>query len=266
MALWQALVLGVVQGFTEFLPVSSSGHLVLAERLLGLSLPGLTFEIAVHVGTLVAVVWVYAADIRRMLAALWRRDFRNDADARLALYVILGSLPTAAMGLLFKPYIEGLFDSLLAVGYFLILTGVLLWVSDMRANRAGNRGLSRGLSIPGALFIGVMQGTALAPGLSRSGATIAAGLLAGLPRVEAARFSFLLSLPAVGGAAILDLMDVGVAGAGISPALLFAGAAASAVTGFVAIKVLLQLLEARRLHLFAYYVWVLGLLVIFMGG
>lgn len=269
MTLLEAAFLGLVQGLTEFLPISSSGHLVLFERLLGVKSPGLTFEITVHAGTMLAVIWVYADDLRRMAVALGAglagagrggRALVRDPDARLALLVLAATVPTGLIGLSFKPVFESLFDSLTAVAFFWLLTGILLWI----AGRAGTaRGREAGeLTLADALFVGVMQGVAIAPGLSRSGTTIAAGLLRGLAPGAAARFSFLLSLPAVAGATLLDIKDIAVGGSPVPLPALAAGAAVAAVTGVFAIRFLLRVLAEGRLRAFAYYVWALGLAVL----
>lgn len=268
MTLPEAAFLGLVQGLTEFLPISSSGHLVLFEHLLGVKVPGLTFEIAVHAGTLLAVVWVYADDIGRMaralgagLAAALRggggRALTRDPDSRLALLVLAGTVPTGLIGLLFKPTFESLFNSLTAVGAFWLLTGALLWFTG---GVAGGRGRGTEVLTPAdALFVGLLQGAAIAPGISRSGSTIAAGLLRGLAPEAAARFSFLLSLPAVAGAALLDVKDIALGGSPVPLPTLAVAAAVAAVTGVFAIRFLLRVLAAGRLRVFAYYVWAMGL-------
>lgn len=271
MTLPEAAFLGLVQGLTEFLPISSSGHLVLFERLLGVKSPGLTFEIAVHAGTLLAVVWVYAADIGRMIAALGTglgaalrgggsRALVRNPDSRLALLVLAGTVPTGVIGLVFKPTFEALFDSLTAVAFFWLVTGVLLWFGGRAVGRRG-RG-TEGLSLTDTLFVGLMQGAAIAPGLSRSGTTIAAGLLRGLAPEAAARFSFLLSLPAVAGAALLDVKDIAAGGSPVPLGVMGVGAAVAVVIGVFAIRFLLRVLAAGQLRAFAYYVWALGLLVL----
>jgi undecaprenyl-diphosphatase len=251
----QAAFLGVVQGLTEFLPVSSSGHLVLAQNLLGLKEPELLFDVAVHVGTLLAVLVVFRADIYAMLRGLWARDSEARQGRRLLLLVVAGSVPTALIGLIFKDTFEALFASTLAVGLALLVTGLLL-----TATRFAPRAM-RGLEQTGwgrAVIIGLAQGLAITPGISRSGATISAGLLLGLERELTARFSFVLSIPAILGALALQIKDLGPA-AGTPATPLLVGAVVAAITGYAALKVLIKLVKGGRLHWFAYYCWALGL-------
>lgn len=254
----RAAILGLVQGLTEFLPVSSSGHLVLAQKLLGLQEPELLFDVAVHVGTLFAVLLVFRADIRAMLRGLWARDEEARKGRRLLLLVAAGSVPTAIIGLLFKDYFEALFASILAVGCALLITGFLLMATRL-ASRAG-----RGLEQTGwarAFAVGIAQGLAITPGISRSGATISAGLLLGLERELAARFSFVLSVPAILGALALQIRHLD-AQAQVPLAPLLVGAAVAAASGYAALKLLLKLVKGGRLHWFAFYCWALGLLAL----
>ena len=273
-SLWQAIVLGIIQGLTEFLPVSSSGHLAVAEALMGVRLPGLAFEVVVHLGTLLAVLAVYGADLARAaagglraLAALagssGRRALANDPDARLAGLVVLGTLPAAVVGLAAEDAIDAAFDSPVTVAVCWIFTGALLWW----VNRVPGRG--RPLERAGAadaLVVGAFQALALLPGISRSGSTLAGGLVRGLARPDAARLSFLLSVPAILGAAVLQLPDLKAAGEGLGWAPLLAGGLAAAVTGYLAIRWLLRWLLAGRLHWFAYYLWGGAILLLFYQG
>ncbi len=250
-----AILLGLLQGITEFLPVSSSGHLVLAQHLLGLDEPEMLFDVALHIGTLVAVAAVFWRDLWSMLRGLWARDQEGRQGRRLLLLVVVGTVPAAVIGLLFKDLFESLFSSVPAVGVALLITGGLLMVTRL----AGPA--SRGLMATGpgrALWVGVFQAMAITPGISRSGSTIAAALLAGMDRDLAARFSFVLSVPAILGALLLQLMHLNQAApVGLSP--LLTGAAVAAVSGFVALKLLIRLVRGGRLHLFAWYCWALGL-------
>lgn len=259
MPIWKAVFLGAVQGLTEFLPVSSSGHLVFFESFLGVKTPGVTFEVALHVGTLLAVLWVYAADLRRMVAALLRSPatWWDDPDARTALLVLVATVPTGVIALLFKPVFEAMFKSLTAVAGFWLLSAAILWYAD---ERQAVRGKGPGaMTVGDALFIGALQGAAVAPGLSRSGVTLASGLVRGVERTAAARFSFLLAIPAITGAAVLSVKDISRDGGGIGLLPLAVGAATAAVTGVVAIRFLLRVLQAGRLRSFAYYLGVMGL-------
>jgi undecaprenyl-diphosphatase len=253
-----AAVLGVVQGLTEFLPVSSSGHLVLGQQLLGLTEPELLFDVAVHVGTLAAVVVVFRADLWTMVKGLWARGPQGARGRRLLWLVALGTLPAAAAGVLLKSLFESLFASPAAVGAALLFTGCLLMAT--RLAPSGDRGLAR--TGPGrALGVGLAQALAITPGVSRSGATIAAGLFLGLERETAARLSFVLSVPAILGALVLQLAHLDPAQAPpLAPLLV--GAATAAASGLAALKLLLRLVRSGRLHWFAWYCWALGLFAV----
>lgn len=276
LSLWKAVVLGVVQGLTEFLPVSSSGHLAVAEDLLGVQLPGLTFEVMVHLGTLVAVLAVYGADLWAAAAGFLRtgggllagRDggpaggWRGlDPATRLGWLVVIGTIPAAITGLALEALIEAAFDSPVLVAVCWIFTGALLWWVGRQP--AGGRPLERA-TLADALVVGLFQALALLPGVSRSGSTLVGGLLRGLKREEAARLSFLLSVPAIAGAAVLQLPDLSAAGAGGGWFALLAGALAAAVTGYIAIRWLLRWLVAGRLTWFAYYLWTAAILLLFL--
>ena len=205
-ALWAAL-LGLIQGLTEFLPVSSSGHLVLTGHLIGLPSTGLVFELLLHLATLVAVIFYYRSDVLALIKAIPRAlkapisGYQTDADVRLGLLVIAATIPTGVIGLLFKDAFEGLAAHPQAVGSALLVTAALLTATHWIRPQA------RELNLSMALAIGFVQGLAITPGISRSGATIALALLLGLATIHAARFSFLISIPAIAGAAILKLKD-----------------------------------------------------------
>lgn len=246
---WEAILLGVLQGLTEFLPVSSSGHLVIAQALLGIDEPMLTFDVFVHVGTLAAVFTVFWRDIW----ALLRRPFQ-----RLTLLLIVGTIPAALAGFFLQDFFAGLFSSLTAVAAALALTGVLLKISD---NFTGQRRLED-MRLLDALVVGLFQGVAIMPGLSRSGSTIFGSLLMGLKREEAARFSFLLSIPIILGAAAVQVKDISGAAGGLELQWTYLlGAAVAGLCGYAAIRVFLRLLAKKSLRYFAYYCWALAALV-----
>lgn len=250
----QAIILGLVQGLTEFLPVSSSGHLVIFQHLLGMKEPPLTFDIMVHVGTLAAVFVVFWPDI----VSIIKRPF-----SRLTLLIVVGCIPAGIMGVCLGPYFEQAFESLLVVGVGLLITGFLLVGSERVATK--NLGLKdwSNTTIWDALLIGIMQGIAITPGISRSGSTIAGSLLRGLDREYAARFSFLLSIPVILGAAIMEVKDIPLSvftGGDWVPLLI--GPVVAAFSGYLAIKVVLRLLKRGRLSVFAYYCWVVGLITL----
>lgn len=277
---WHALVLGVVQGATEFLPVSSSGHLVLVQGLLGLELPGITFEVTVHLGTLLAVLAVYRREIVQMAVAVWeglgpalssgrgRREFWRNPHSRWFLLILIGSVPAALIGLLWRRRLAGLFTSLTSVAVGWLVTGLLLvaahWTLTRRKRAQGGPAMVE-MDAGRALWVGLFQGLALVPGISRSGSTVTAALLAGGDATAAARFSFLLAIPAIGGAALLDVADVL---GGNAPQLpvgpLLVGFVAAAASGYAAIRWLLSLLAAGRLLPFALYCWVLALMTLLL--
>jgi undecaprenyl-diphosphatase len=250
----QALVLGVVQGLTEFLPVSSSGHLVLGQKLLGLRESELLFDVVVHVGTLLAVAVYFHRDLWMMLRGLWVSDSQGRQGRRLILLVIVGSIPAGLAGFFLKDLFEGLFGSVLAVGYALCLTGCILVFTRW----AGQGRVQLPECGPGrALLVGLAQALAITPGISRSGATIACGLLMGLERSFAARLSFMLSIPAILGALVLQLMDLE-QGQSIPLASLFIGGISSALSGYVALYLLVKMVHKGSIHVFAPYCFALG--------
>lgn len=269
MSIFQALFLGIVQGLTEFLPVSSSGHLVIFQHLFGLTEPELFFDVSVHVGTLAAVIVFYRNDIRSIIvssfqymALLAKRETslaRIDEypEAKFALMIIIGSVPTAFLGLLFKEAAGRIFSSLVIVGCALIATGTVLLLT----RKIENRGTSD-ISAKNSLVIGFVQGIAIIPGVSRSGSTIATGLFLGLDRRAAARFSFLLSIPAILGAELLHLKDVA---AGSFDLAIMIGMASACVTGYAALRFLVYLVNRGGLHFFSPYCFVAGVAVILYG-
>jgi undecaprenyl-diphosphatase len=258
-SLFQAAVLGIVQGLTEFLPVSSSGHLVLVQQLFGISLGTLTFEVVVHVGTLIAVLIALRSDVALIFAGLRPgKDPETRSGRRLIWLLVVGTLPAVVVGFLLNDLIESLFSSVTVVGLMLLLTGTFLFFAE-RA-KTGRRSLE-GLHTVDALFIGCGQALAVMPGLSRSGTTISAGLRRGVNGEDAARFSFLLSIPVILGAAVLELPSVG-QDAVLPLSVLCMGFLTSAITGYFAITVLKRFVRQGRLRVFAYYTWAVGALVL----
>ncbi|MDI9614493.1 undecaprenyl-diphosphatase UppP [Methanothermobacter sp.] len=266
----QAIIIGIFQGLTEFLPISSSGHLVLVPEIMGVK-SSLAFDTLLHVGTLVAVVTYFWSDIIHMIRSFissltdiprgnFRRGIEEDPFKRLAWMVIIGTIPAGLAGVLFKDFFESLFSSITAVGFFLIVTGLLLWGSERISARIREKLPVEKLGVRDSLIIGGAQALAIAPGISRSGATISAGLFLGFERELAARYSFLLSIPAILGAALIQVKDIS-AGMDLLGASMIAGFVASAVSGYIAIKFLLKLIRERDLYIFAYYCFVLGILI-----
>lgn len=267
----QAIIIGIVQGLTEFLPVSSSAHLVFTPYLLGTE-SSMAFDTLLHIGTLVAVVVYFWKDIVHMfksfvasLADLTRGQFREglreDQFKKLAWMVLIGTIPAGLVGVLFKDFFEGLFTNIPAVGAFLIITGFLLYGSEMISRRTTSKTGLKKMTIKNAFLIGVAQACAIAPGISRSGATISTGLFLGLERELAARFSFLLSIPAIMGAALVQIGDISTI-FDVSTSVTVAGFIAAAISSYLAIKLMLKLISERDLLVFAYYCWLVGPLAI----
>jgi undecaprenyl-diphosphatase len=258
----QAVVLGIVQGLTEFLPVSSSGHLVLVPSALRWGEPGLLFDTLVHWGTLLAVVAYFWTDLCGMVKA-WvdsviRRRIETP-EARMAWFIIAATVPAAAIGYLLNDFFESLFSAPVAVGAFLIATGLILAASEVFYPRIAKR---TSLRLPDALLIGLAQAAAICPGLSRSGLTMSAGISRGLTREAAARFSFLLSVPIILGAGLTQIVKaIGEPGANAWFPLAL-GFTAAALSGYLAIHFLLGFVRRHKLWPFAFYCWAVGLAVL----
>ncbi len=268
----QGIIIGIVQGLTEFLPVSSSAHLVFIQKLLGVE-SSLAFDTFLHLGTLIAVLWFFRYDIYKMLKSWWlsigdilqgrfKEGFYEDPYKRLAWYVILATIPVGIVGVLFEDSVDALFSGALYVpAFFLFVTGTILYLSQRIPGGEINYD---NITKKEALFMGLGQACAILPGLSRSGTTIAAGLTIGLNKEFAAKFSFILSIPAILGAFILQLKDIGSAmDANFLPVVL--GFIASIVAGYMAIKWMLDLVQNKSLDIFSYYCWLMGIIV-FMGS
>lgn len=259
-----ALILGVVQGATEFIPISSSGHLVLVPWLLGADNPGLAFDAVLHLGTLCAVVAFFWRDLVQLIIglvlSLKERSLTDEPRRKIAWLIVLGTIPAAVIGYFLESFFEVLFAAPFWVGILLLATGVILAVSE----RLGRRALEiQDMSWLDAAIVGLAQAVAIAPGISRSGATIGAGLWRGLKREEAARYSFLLATPIILGAGVPKLTDLWQASpAWSSPSALIVGFAAAALSGFLSIRFLLRYLRTRSLYPFAIYCWVVGLATI----
>ncbi len=256
MNVWEAVFLGALQGATEFLPVSSSGHLVVGQTLLGLEIPGVQFEVAVHVATLVSVLVIY----RGRLLGLLHGALGRDGEAwRYVGLIALATLPAGIVGVFFLDSIEGLFESPFVPAAAFLVTGAILWSTRLALGREV-------LKMPTwrvALLIGLAQAFALVPGISRSGTTVAMALWLGVAAEEAAAFSFLIAIPAIAGAALIQVPDLASQGMTLSGAAVAAGFLVAAVTGILAIKVFVALLERRAFHHFAIYCWALGAAFLF---
>ncbi len=250
MDIWQSLILGIVQGLTEFLPISSSGHLVLAQHVLGINPPGVTFEVLVHCGTLAAVVVYFRQKLWVLVRGLIdRTQHVAGLPARTyILAVVLGTIPAALLGLLLKDEIEEVFSSPNMAGLFLIVTGILLLTTTLTAK------FGRSLTLPKGIGIGIAQAAALLPGISRSGSTITIGMLLRVRPADAAEFSFILSIPAILGATVLsvkDLLESGIATDQLGIYIL--GAATATIVGYISLYILFRLIRQGRLWWFALY-------------
>ncbi len=253
MTWWEGVILGFLQGATEFLPVSSSGHLVMGQALLGLQLPGLGFEVALHLATLVSVLVVYRARISSLAVGVVKGD---RPALRYAGLLLVASLPAAVAGIGFEQAFEALFDVPWVTGVALLLTGIILWTSQAALRREPSREPGLG----DAALMGLAQAAAIVPGISRSGSTVVAGLWRGVDPQEAAAFSFLMSIPAIGGAAMLKLPDMVSDGAGSGSGVFVVGAIVACATGVLAIRTFVAMLRHRSFYRFAPYLWVVGTL------
>jgi undecaprenyl-diphosphatase len=263
----QAIVLGAVQGFTEFLPISSSAHLILVPWFLGWRDQGLTFDVVLHAGTLLAILTYFWKDWYGMLRGLlnWKKKSlvdRDAADSRLFFYVVCATIPAALVGFFAEKAVETTLRSPFVLSFTMIGVAILLWVAEKTARL--KRGLSE-VSLADALTIGTAQALALVPGTSRSGITITAGLFLGFTRETAARFSFLLSAPIIAGAGLkksLELRHEGISHPELFPMLL--GFLASLIVGYLTIKFLMSFLQKNSLFIFICYRILLGMMILFL--
>jgi len=269
MPLYQVVVLAIIQGITEFLPISSTAHLALAPWLLGWSDPGLTFDIALHLGTLIAVVGYFFRTWVQLVAHGFGIDYGNDPllqrNRALLWLLAIGTIPVGVCGYLFGKQAETTWRSPFVIGTMLIVVGVLMWVSERVGTRAKN--MSQ-VTLADSLVIGAAQALAIVPGTSRSGITITAGLFRNLDRVTAARFSFLLATPAIAGAAakaVHDLIKHGGLPADMHAAFVL-GIVLSGVTGLAVIAFILRFLQRHGLYFFIYYRIVFGIIVIALAA
>jgi undecaprenyl-diphosphatase len=253
----EALILGLIQGATEFLPISSSGHLVLTESILGISEGGLLVEISLHAGTLLAVLIYFRKRIGWIVAEGFRRREDGPRARAWMMWLIVATIPASAVGLTFRDGIERIFESPVMAVIGLLVTGAILM--STRWSRQWNREPAG----PAGLWMGFAQALSILPGISRSGATIATGMWSGVERSEAAEFSFLLSVLAIGGASLMQVVEI----AGGSPAPvpgiwtgLLAGFVMAFLSGYAAIALLLGILKKHGLAPFAWYCWAVGII------
>ena len=284
MTILQALILGIVQGLTEFIPISSSAHLIIVPWLFGWNDPVLTslsFDVALHLGTLVAVVWFFASDwvrlIRAGLASLVERKIGSDPDRKLAWLLVIGCIPGGIAGVLGESKIDALFHqpnvpikmwAIIIMGIIIALMALVLFIVERLARHTREMG---SLTLKDAILIGLAQALAIFPGVSRSGSTIAAGLALDLKRETAARFSFLLGAPIIAGAGLKSAWDLfqqyraGAAPVSAELLLIPIGFLAAAVSGYFCIKFLLRFLQKNSTDLFVYYRWGLAAVIIIVA-
>lgn len=249
----EAFILGIIQGLTEFLPISSTGHLYLGRHLFGLDEAGLFLDTMLHIGTLIAVIVVY----REELVQIAKKPF-----GKLSMLLVIGTVPAVIVGLLFSSMFDAISKSGITIGWEFIFTGIILWMAD--GIKRGTKKLEN-ISYGDALFIGSFQAAAIFPAVSRSGLTIAAGLFRKLDRETAAYFSFLLSIPVIAGGIVMQFGEL-VSGhtEAITIGSLFIATLSSAIFGYMAVVWMINYLKRKSLKVFAVYVWILGFTILFL--
>ena len=248
----EIIILGIIQGITEFLPISSSGHLVIAQIILGVKSPGNTLEVLFHFGTLMSVVYVFFEDIKKIFLTM------NEKNNQLYIfYIIIATLPAIFAGLLLKDYFLIIFDNVYLVGLALCSTGLLLILSKRFKNN------QKAIAFSSSILVGIAQAIAIIPGISRSGSTISICMYLGIPPKEAARFSFLLSIPVILGASILSFLEIE-SNLTFNYLTLTVAVITSFVTGVLALKILLKILETGRFYFFGFYCLIAGVSTIFI--
>ena len=254
--LFKTIVLGLIQGLTEWLPISSTGHLKIAEHFFNLEVP-ILFDVILHVGTLLVVLVFFRSDVKQVISALCRLDFKTE-HGRLIPLIIVGTIPTALIGFVFGYSVEAIFQTPSPIGLAFILCGIILYSTKYSKEKRSD------ISYFQAFLIGTAQGIAIIPGISRSGTTIAVALLLGIKREKGFRFSFLLSIPAILGALGLTLCTQleELTAAGLGWTGIFAGAITSMFVGYFALKLLWKTLTKKKFHLFAFYCWLIGTILI----
>lgn len=274
MSYFEAVILGLVQGLAEFLPISSSGHLALLQQWFGIREDNvLLFTVLLHVGTLISVFFIYWKDIWELIVELCLtiKDLCTGKGLRLeerpvrklGVMIIVATIPTGIIGVLFGDFFDSLYTSVIPIGIGLIITGFLLFFAEKMGE--GNRGIQQ-MNFRNAIFVGLVQGVAICPGISRSGSTLFGSLLCNLDRKFAVKFVFLISIPSILGSAVLEAPDAIKSGfdmTQLGPVLV--GMAVAAISGLVAIKTMIKVVSDKKLNYFSYYVWALGLIVVLYG-
>lgn len=274
MTYFEAVILGLVQGLAEFLPVSSSGHLALLQQFFGIDENKvLLFAVMLHVGTLISVFIVYWKDIWELIVELCLtikdlctgKGLRLDERPvrKLGVLIIIATIPTGIIGVLGGDFFDSLYTSIVPIGIGLIITGFLLVMAERMGS--SSRGLEK-MNFRNAFFIGLVQGIAICPGISRSGSTLFGSLICNLDRKFAVKFVFLISIPSILGSAVLELPDAIEAGVTVAEAgPVIVGMLVAAVSGLVAIKTMIKIVSDKKLSYFSYYVWVVGVFVVLLG-
>ncbi len=274
MTYFEAIILGLVQGLAEFLPISSSGHLALLQNWFGIDeTKVLLFTVLLHVGTLISVFIVYWKDIWELIVELCITikdlctgkglKLEERPVRKLGVMIIVATIPTAIIGLVFNDFFDSLYTSVIPIGIGLIITGFLLLIAE-RMN-SGNRTIEN-MNLRNAIFIGCVQGVAICPGISRSGSTLFGSLVCNLDRKFAVKFVFLISIPSILGSAILEApeaIEAGVTASELGPVI--AGMVVAAIAGLAAIKGMIKIVQDKKLIWFSYYVWILGAIVVLVG-
>lgn len=270
----EAVILGLVQGLAEFLPISSSGHLALLQQFFGIKEDNvLLFAVLLHVGTLISVFIIYWKDIWELIVELFLtikdiftgKGLRLDERPvrKLGVMIIVATIPTGLIGILFNDFFDGLYNSIVPIGAGLLVTGCLLVIAERMGT--SNRGIKE-MNFRNAIFVGVVQGIAICPGISRSGSTLFGSLLCNLDRTFAVKFVFLISIPSILGSAVMEAPDAIAAGMNMSDlGPIIVGMIVAAVSGLIAIKTMIKVVSNKKLNYFSYYVWLLGIFVIVYG-
>jgi undecaprenyl-diphosphatase len=277
MDIFQAIILGIVQGLAEFLPIASAGQVIIVTHILNVTFPNqsgaIAFNTLLHLGTLTAVVGFFWRDLIKIIKAFvnsllnlvqgtFMDGLKEDVHKRLAWLLIVGTIPVAIVGILFTKEFEALFNNVVAVGIFLIINGFILVLSEHFATRGDKKVM--GLTFKNSLIIGAFESLALLPGISRSGSSISAGLLIGLERQCAARYAFLLAIPAIAGAVLVEYKNIG-ALTETNTASIIAAYLAVVVFGYLSIGLLIRLIKSTSLRVFAYYCWIVGALTLILS-
>lgn len=264
------ILLGIIQGLTEFFPVSSSGHLVIAKYFLQLKLPGAAFEAFLHFGTVMAVIVLFRKEIKELVISFFNsiyklsygenisNIFKNNSSSKLAWFLVISTIPAAIIGYTFSSYFEILFGKPIIASFMLTITGALLWFGNKNYS-GGNKNISE-ITYKDAIIIGIAQAVAIFPGISRSGLTVIAGLSRNLDREFAAKYSFILSVPIILGASMFKMRELSTLNIDLS-VLILSGLVA-AISSYGAMKIFIRLLKNRKIYFFSYYLWIISGLTI----